>query len=63
MFEASLLITFDNMNNDLSLIAALLGYNINDRFNIGYSYGMPSSAASNYFSGSHEFMLGVRFPH
>jgi len=52
-----------NMNNDLSSIAALLGYNINDRFNIGYSYGMPSSATSNYYSGSHEFMLGVRFPH
>jgi len=51
------------MNNDLSSIAALLGYNINDRFNIGYSYGMPSSATSNYYSGSHEFMLGVRLPH
>ena len=50
------------MNNDLSSIAALLGYNINDRFNIGYSYGMPSSANSNYYSGSHEFMLGVKFP-
>jgi len=52
-----------NMNNDLSSIATLLGYNINDRFNIGYSYGIPSSATSNYYSGSHEFMLGVRFPH
>ena len=51
------------MNNDLSSIAALLGYNINDRFNIGYSYGMPSSATSNYYSGSHEFMLAVKFPH
>ena len=52
-----------NMNNDLSSIAALLGYNINDRFNIGYSYGMPSSATSNYYTGSHEFMLGVRLAH
>jgi type IX secretion system PorP/SprF family membrane protein len=52
-----------NMNNDLSSIAALLGYNINDRFNVGYSYGIPSSVTSNYYSGSHEFMLGVRFPH
>jgi type IX secretion system PorP/SprF family membrane protein len=51
-----------SMNNDLSSIAALLGYNINDRFNVGYSYGMPSSLTSNYYSGSHEFMLGVRFP-
>jgi len=49
------------MNNDMSAIAALLGYNINDRFNIGYSYGMPSSAASE-FSSSHEFMLGIKFP-
>ena len=51
------------MNNDLSSIATLLGFNINDRYNIGYSYGMPSSATSNYHSGSHEFMLGVRLPH
>ena len=51
------------MNNDLSSLAALLGYNINERFNIGYSYGMPSSATSNYYSGSHEFMLGVKFPY
>ena len=50
-------------NNDLSSIAALLGYNINDRFNIGYSYGIPSSTTNNYHSGSHEFMLGVVFPH
>ena len=51
------------MNNDFSSIAALLGFNINDRYNIGYSYGMPSSATSNYYSGSHEFMLGIKFPH
>ncbi len=51
-----------NMNNDLSSIAALLGYNINDKFNIGYSYGMPSTATNSYYSGSHEFMLGVRLP-
>ena len=50
-------------NNNLSSIAALLGYNINDRFNIGYSYGIPSSTTNNYHSGSHEFMLGVVFPH
>jgi type IX secretion system PorP/SprF family membrane protein len=51
------------MNNELSSMAALFGYNINDRFNIGYSYGMPSSVTSNYYSGSHEFLLGVRLPH
>ena len=50
------------INNDLSSLATLLGYNINNRFNIGYSYGIPSSATSNYHSGSHEFMLGVKFP-
>jgi type IX secretion system PorP/SprF family membrane protein len=51
------------MNNDLSSMAALLGYNINDRFNIGYSFGLPSSITSAYQSGSHEFMLGIKFPH
>ena len=51
------------MNNDLSSMAALLGYNINDRFNLGYSYGMPSSTTSSYYSGSHEFMLGIKFPY
>ena len=50
------------MNNNLSSIATLLGYNINDRFSIGYSYGLPSSATSDY-SGSHEFMLGVKLPY
>ena len=48
------------LNNDLSTIAALLGYSINNRFNIGYSYGLPSSQASSYYSGSHEFMLGIK---
>jgi type IX secretion system PorP/SprF family membrane protein len=49
-------------NNYLSSLAGLLGYNINERFNIGYSYGLPSSATSSYYSGSHEFMLTVKFP-
>ena len=48
------------LNNDLSSLAVLLGYNINNRFNIGYSYGLPTSSYSNYYSGSHEFMLGVK---
>ena len=51
------------INNNLSTMAALLGYNINNRFNIGYSYGLPSSETSAYQSGSHEFMLGIKFPH
>ena len=50
------------MNNDLSSMAALLGFNINDRFNIGYSYDLPSSSTSVYQSGSHEFMLGIKLP-
>ena len=50
------------MNNKLSPMALLLGYNINDRFNIGYSYGIPSSSTSVYQSGSHEFMLGIKLP-
>jgi hypothetical protein len=49
-------------NNSLSSLAGLLGYNINERFSIGYSHGLPSSATSNYYSGSHEFMLSVKFP-
>ena len=50
------------INNDFSSIATLVGYKINERFNFGYSYGMPSSVMSNYYSGSHEFMLGINFP-
>ena len=48
------------MNNELSPVAALLGYNINKRFSIGYSYGIPSGSTILH-SGSHEFMLGVNF--
>ena len=50
------------INNDLSSLDALLGYNINDQFNIGYSYGMPSSETNNYYSGSHEISLIIKFP-
>lgn len=48
------------MNNDLSTMAALIGYHINERLSFGYSYGIPSSALSNYHSGSHEFSLGIK---
>ena len=48
------------MNNDLSSMAALIGYHINERLSFGYSYGIPSSALSNYHSGSHEFSLGIK---
>lgn len=42
-------------------IAALLGYSIQDRYIIGYSYDIPSSDMSSYTGGSHEFMIGIRF--
>ena len=42
-------------------MAALLGYSIQDRYIIGYSYDIPSSEMSNYSTGSHEFMIGIRF--
>jgi len=50
-------------NNSMSSVAMLFGYNINERFSVGYSYGMPSSSTSSYHSGSHEFMLGVKLPY
>ena len=42
-------------------MAALLGYSIQERFLIGYSYDIINSNLSGYSSGSHEFMLGIRF--
>jgi len=45
-------------NGDIGL---LLGYSIGDRYLIGYSYDMVTSGMSDYTSGSHEFMLGIRF--
>ena len=42
-------------------MAALLGYSIQDRYTIGYSYDILSSNMSDYSGGSHEFMIGIRF--
>ena len=42
-------------------MAALLGYSIQERYIIGYSYDIPSSDMSDYSGGSHEFMIGIRF--
>ena len=42
-------------------MAALLGYSIQKRFVIGYSYDVLSSDMSGYASASHEFMIGIRF--
>jgi len=45
-------------NGDMT---ALFGYSIQDRYIIGYSYDMLSSNLSNVSTGSHEFMIGIRF--
>ena len=42
-------------------LAVLLGYSIKERYLIGYSYDIPSSDMSVASSGSHEFMIGIRF--
>ena len=42
-------------------LAVLLGYSIKERYLIGYSYDIPSSDMSGSASGSHEFMVGIRF--
>ena len=42
-------------------MAVLLGYSIQERYIIGYSYDIPSSDMSDNSSGSHEFMIGIRF--
>jgi type IX secretion system PorP/SprF family membrane protein len=39
-------------------IVALVQYNINDKFKIGYSYDMTMSKLRTYQSGTHEFVLG-----
>lgn len=46
-------------NNDLSALAALIGFNLNDRYSLGYSFGISNSEAG---TQSHEFMLGLRLP-
>jgi type IX secretion system PorP/SprF family membrane protein len=42
-------------------ISALLGFIIQEKFMIGYSYDIPNSDISQYTTGSHEFMFGVTF--
>jgi len=41
-------------------IGALLGYSVNDRYIIGYSYDILNSELADYSSGSHEFMLAIK---
>ena len=45
-------------NGDLS---ALLGFTIQDRYILGYSYDIPNSEFNEYTTGSHEFMFGLTF--
>jgi len=42
-------------------ISALLGFIIQDKFMIGYSYDIPNSDINQYTTGSHEFMFGITF--
>jgi len=42
-------------------IVALLGFIIQDKYMIGYSYDIPNSDISQYTTGSHEFMFGITF--
>ena len=42
-------------------ISALLGFIIQEKFMIGYSYDIPNPDISQYTSGSHKFMFGVTF--
>ncbi|NMC41990.1 MAG: type IX secretion system membrane protein PorP/SprF [Bacteroidales bacterium] len=42
-------------------ISIILGYNNENKFNIGYSYDMGISSIRSYNSGSHELMISYRF--
>ncbi len=46
--------TFDSMS-------ALVGYSFDEKVLFGYSYDFTLSDLKNYSSGTHEFMLGIRF--
>ena len=48
------------LNNNMSSLATLFGINLNEKYTLGYSYGMPNSDVSTYNSGSHEFMLAIK---
>ena len=41
-------------------IVAMIGYELNDRFNIGYSYDVTLSGLRGYSSGSHEIVLRAK---
>ena len=42
-------------------ILCLLGYTINERYMLGYSYDISTGEIGTASNGSHEFMLGIKF--
>ena len=42
-------------------ISALLGFYIQDKYMLGYSYDIANSDISQFTTGSHEFMFGITF--
>ena len=59
IYNDNLWIGMDYRNN--GDISALLGFFIQDRYIVGYSYDIPNPEISSYTSGSHEFMFGITF--
>jgi type IX secretion system PorP/SprF family membrane protein len=66
-FEATLRATYlDQFSAGISYrqedaIAMLLGFTLNNTITFGYSYDFIQSDIMNYSTGSHEFMVGIRF--
>jgi len=66
-FEATLRATYlDQFSIGLSYrqedaVAMLLGFTLNNTLTFGYSYDLIQSDLQNYSTGSHEFMVGIRF--
>ena len=56
--SGSIILVIQSNNGDMN---ALFGYTIQDRYIVGYSYDILSSDLSDYSTGSHEFMIGIRF--
>lgn len=59
IYNDNLWVGMDYRNN--GDISALLGFYIQDRYIVGYSYDIPNTEISSYTSGSHEFMFGITF--
>ena len=58
IYNDNLWIGMDYRNN--GDISALLGFFIQDRYIVGYSYDILNSELADYSSGSHEFMLAIK---